>query len=388
MSTAKAINSMRRLRICHIASGDLWAGAEVQIASLLGELKSFPDIEVAAVLLNRGRLYGELVSMGIPTEVYSEQELTSWTIFQSLCTFIREWHPDVVHTHRYKENILGGIAAKLDKTPLIVQTVHGIEERLSGWARARMFTYSLFNQAITRFIADGIVGVSQEITSLLRLQYPKSTTVCIHNGIDTSSVRSSQSVGAKRKEFQISESTLVVVSVGRLMPVKGIEYLLSAVSLCLKDTDKLDLRLVIVGDGPSRAALEGLAIQLGIAQYTLFLGARNDVYDLINMFDIFVLPSLHEGIPMALLEAMALERAIVASRVGGIPEVIDNMIEGKLAPAQDVQALKEAILELARSPNLRARLGRSARERVTRDCNVTVTASATRQFYWFSLTCN
>ncbi|TLY15570.1 MAG: glycosyltransferase family 4 protein [Nitrospirae bacterium] len=314
--------------------------------------------------------------MGIPTEVYSEQELTSWTIFQSLCTFIREWHPDVVHTHRYKENILGGIAAKLDKTPLIVQTVHGIEERLSGWARARMFTYSLFNQAITRFIADGIVGVSQEITSLLRLQYPKSTTVCIHNGIDTSSVRSSQSVGAKRKEFQISESTLVV------------EYLLSAVSLCLKDTDKLDLRLVIVGDGPSRAALEGLAIQLGIAQYTLFLGARNDVYDLINMFDIFVLPSLHEGIPMALLEAMALERAIVASRVGGIPEVIDNMIEGKLAPAQDVQALKEAILELARSPNLRARLGRSARERVTRDCNVTVTASATRQFYWFSLTCN
>ena len=91
---------------------------------------------------------------------------------------------------------------------------------------------------------------------------------------------------------------------------------------------------------------------------------------------------------MALLEAMALERAIVASHVGGIPEVIDNMIEGKLALAQDVQALKKAILELARSPNLRARLGQSAKDRVTRDYNVTVTASATRQFYWSSLKCN
>ena len=379
---------MRRLRICHIASGDLWAGAEVQIAGLLGELKKFPDIEVAAVLLNRGRLYGELVSMGIPTEVYGEQELTSWTIFRSLCTFFREWHPDVVHTHRYKENILAGIAAKLCKIPLIVQTVHGIEERLNGWARAKMFTYSLFNQTISRLVADGIVGVSQDITSLIRRQYPKATTVCIHNGIDTRSVRSSQSVGAKRKEFQVSESALVVGSVGRLMPVKGIEFLLRAVSLCLKDANKQDLRLVIVGDGPSRAPLEELATQLGIAPYTLFLGARNDVYDLINMFDIFVLPSLHEGIPMALLEAMALERAIVASHVGGIPEVIDNMIEGKLAPAQDVQALKEVILELARSPNLRARLGRSARERVTRDYNVTITASATRQFYLDSLKSN
>ena len=376
---------MRPLRICHIASGDLWAGAEVQIACLLSELKGFPDIEVAAVLLNRDRLFGELVSMGFPTEVYGEKELTSWAIFRSLCSFFREWHPDVVHTHRYKENILGGIAAKLVKTPLIVQTVHGIEEGLRGWARAKMFTYSLLNQTITRLVADGIIGVSQDITSLIRRQYPKATTVCIHNGIDIRSVRSSESVGAKRKEFQISDTALVVGSVGRLMPVKGIEYLLRAVRLCLKEADKLELRLIIVGDGPSRAALEELAIQLGIAQYTLFLGARNDVYDLINIFDIFVLPSLHEGIPMALLEAMALERAIVASHVGGIPEVIDNMIEGKLAPAKDVQALKEAIQELASSPNLRATLGRRARERVTRDYNVTVTALATRQLYWSSL---
>ena len=104
-----------------------------------------------------------------------------------------------------------------------------------------------------------------------------------------------------------------------------------------------------------------------------------------QVFDIFVLPSVHEGIPMALLEAMALERAIVASRVGGIPEVIDNMIEGKLVQAQDAKSLKEAIHELANSPNLRITLGRKARERVMREFNLTFTASATRQFYFSSL---
>src|SRR5437763_16697143 len=111
------------LRICHIASGDLWAGAEAQIAGLLRELKGFSDLDIAAVLLNQGRLYYELTNMGVRTELYEENKLTSWTILRSLFTFFKMWQPDVVHTHRYKENVLGGIAAKLSEVPIVVQTV-------------------------------------------------------------------------------------------------------------------------------------------------------------------------------------------------------------------------------------------------------------------------
>jgi len=142
------------------------------------------------------------------------------------------------------------------------------------------------------------------------------------------------------------------------------------------------LRLFIVGDGPLRSTLESLARELAIDRQTLFLGMRDDVYDLMNLFDIYALPSLHEGIPMALLEAMALGRPVVASRVGGIPEVVTDGAEGKLVPAQEVAALTQALKTLALSPPLREQMGESARARVARCCENKQTAARVRDLYW------
>jgi len=376
---------MRQLRICHVASADLWAGAEVQMAGLLQELKAFPDLELSAVLLNRGRLFEELITRGIPVTVYDEAHLNSWQIFRSVRSYFKEWFPNVVHTHGYKENIIGGTAAKYSTVPVSIQTVHGLEERLSGWKRTKMGLYSRLNNLVTRWTSQRIIGVSEEIRDVVRRKFPKTEVICIHNGIDVMRVTPSLGGEAKRRDLSIPEKALVIGTVCRLTPVKGIEYLLRAVSRIRKEREARPTKLVIVGDGPLQSQLEGLAAKLGIGQDTLFLGMRNDVYDLMALFDIFVLPSIHEGIPMALLEAMALGCPVVASRVGGVPEVLEDTVQGRLVPAQDVLALGDAITELALSRELRERLGRAGKERITRYYDGKNTAYRVRELYWRSM---
>lgn len=372
-----------RIRVCHIASGDLWAGAEVLIAGLLEELKTFPDLEVSAVLLNNGRLCEELTTRNIPVNVYDETQLNYLQVLQALYSHLREQKLDVVHTHRYKENILGGVAAKFSGVPVTVHTVHGLQEKLKGWRLLKMNAYSWVNSAIAKWMNQSIIGVSEEITSVMRQQFPRNPVVCIHNGINVKKVRPTVSSGAKRRELGIPEDEIVIGTVGRLVPVKGMEYLLKAISALCESLREVPVRLLVVGDGLLRSKLEALAKELNIDQKTLFLGERDDVYDLMNLFDIYALPSLHEGIPMALLEAMALRRPIVASRVGGIPEVVTDMEDGRLVPAQDVNALSHVLKELALSRALREQVGKAGQERVAQSYDRGKMASEVRELYWY-----
>jgi glycosyltransferase involved in cell wall biosynthesis len=372
----------RQLRICHVASGDLWAGAEVQMVGLLEQLKAFPDLAVSAVLLNKGKLLDELRACGIPVTLYDETQLSSLQLLKAFYRHFRRQGVDTLHTHGYKENVLAGIAAKLASVPHAVQTVHGLQERLGGWAGVKLAAFAWMNRSIARWTGQGIIGVSDEIALLMKRALPGNPVVCVHNGIDLEKVRPNVNCRKKRQELGIPEDALVIGAVGRLVPIKGLDYLLRAVCSLLQELEVLPVRLVIVGDGPLRLTLETLARGLAIDQQTLFLGARDDVYDLINLVDIYALPSLHEGIPMALLEAMALARPVVASRVGGIPEMVTDGVEGTLVPAQDVAALSHALKALALAPALRKQMGKSGRARSLRSYQNKATAAAVRDLYW------
>lgn len=371
----------RPLNVCHIASGDLWAGAEVQISTLLKELRKSAGLSLSAILLNEGRLSEDLGAAGIPVVVIDERKLSSWQIFKSIKSRIKSCSPDIVHTHRYKEHILGGLAAKVCGTCVVIQTVHGLEEKLEGWSRAKLWFYSALNACITGWTAGGIVGVSQEIEAVSRRRFPGSHTICIPNGIDLNQVRAAKRTTAKRDELGIPREATVIGAVGRLAPIKGIEYLLRAVQPLCREELLGPIRLCIVGDGPLRSQLEQLAEQLGIADGTFFLGNRSDVHQLMTSFDIYALPSIHEGIPIALLEAMALGRPVVASRVGGVPEVLRDGVDGRLVPAGDVQALGSAIRELMVSPDLRKSMAEAGMKRVSEQHSADRMASSTARFY-------
>ena len=204
------MQNLSGLRVCHLASGDMWAGAEVQVASLLREFKKDPSLDVHAILLNRGTLYDRLIAYGIPTQVLDEHALSSVEIAKRLYRFNKEWNPHVVHTHRYKENCLGGLAAARAGIPVIINTVHGIQEALAGWGNMKWRFYSLLAGQVTKRVASGLIGVSLEIASLLRRQFPKLEVVCIPNGIRCDAVTEPPEPDAAREAAGIGAQAFVV----------------------------------------------------------------------------------------------------------------------------------------------------------------------------------
>lgn len=369
------------LRVCHIASGDLWAGAEVQLASLLGELRKDSSLDIRAILLNKGTLYERLTGYSIPTQVLDEQILSSVEIARRLYQFNMDWKPHVVHTHRYKENCLGGLAASCAHVPAIVHTVHGIHEALAGWENLKWRMYSFIARHITKRVASGLIGVSREIASILEQDFPGVTVVCIHNGISCGEVSELRKTGVTREALGVGASSFLIGTVGRLTPIKGIEYVLQAGALLIHQRPMLQIHIVVVGDGPLREALEGLARRLGISDRVRFLGERHDVPHLLGLLDVFAMPSLHEGIPMALLEALAAGCPVIASDVGGVPEIIRDGVDGILVPSKDPAAIAAAISALQMSESLRVRFQRAGPERVGTEFSAGRLASCTKEFY-------
>jgi len=369
------------MRVCHIASGDVWAGAEAQVAALLGALRAFPELELSAVLLNDGRLRDELAQLGIPVAVCDESRAGVAQLFIAIRRNLARLRPHILHTHGYKETVLGAAAGRASSRPKLVQTYHGVQERLPGWAGAKMRLYDRLNAAVGRMAGDAFIGVSSEIAQILRQRYPGTYVRCIRNGIDVARVAPSRSRDAVRDEIGVARDAFVVGTVGRLMPVKAFDQLIAALAELRRDGAGLDARLVIVGDGPLRSELEACAARLGVSRETTFLGARGDVNDLMTAFDVFALPSLHEGIPMVILEAMAAGVPIVASRVGGIPEIVTNEEHALLVHPRDSSALADAIGRIASAPALAARLVRSARARVESEFSIEQKCREVRALY-------
>lgn len=369
------------MRICHLASGDLWAGAEVQIAALLAALRRFQDIQVTAVLLNEGRLMDELHSTGIPVTLLPESRMSTLKIFTALKSHFRQARPDIIHSHRYKEHILSAFAAKLSHNPIVIQTYHGLEENLRGVAALKMTGYTWLSTIVGNLLARGVIGVSEDIAAKLRRRLPFTSVHCIRNGLDLERVVSTVEGSQMRQELGIPVDAFVVGSVGRLVSIKGIEYLIRAFSLLARGDESECSRLIIVGDGPLRLSLEQLAAEQGVAGQVAFLGERRDAYRVMRAFDVFALPSLHEGVPMVLLEAMAIGVPIVASGVGGIPEVVTDGKEAFLIPAQDPQAIAKAIGRIQASTELRTRMVEAARHRVQAQFSIRNTAGLVRDMY-------
>lgn len=338
-----------RLRVCHVMSADLWAGAEVQVATVASYLAGRAEVDLAAVLLNDGPLAVELRRLGVPVTVIDERKNGPLGILTALTRYLRAHPAEVVHTHRCKDTVLGALAARLAGVRALVRTVHGHTEPMRGWDRLKFGVYEALDTWTLRCFADRIVAVSRRLArSLDDGGYGPGTVVPIPNGVDVDRIRSSRSREDVRRALGIDPAAGVIGIVGRLTPVKGHALFLRAARRILDEAP--GARFVIVGDGPLRTELERTARDLGVAEACVFAGARRDVYDLVGAMDVFVLSSLHEGAPIALLEAMALGTPVVATAVGGVPEILTQGTTGLLVGPQDASGLAAACLELVRNP--------------------------------------
>jgi glycosyltransferase involved in cell wall biosynthesis/protein-tyrosine-phosphatase len=351
------------MRVCQVMTADLWAGAEVQLATTLSYLATRPHLQLKAVLFNDGRLADELRKLDVDVTVIDESRHNSAEIVLFLSRFLIEHRIELLHTHRYKDTVLGTAAAKIAGVPHIVRTMHGLREPASGWNGFKFGVYETLDHLALRWFADRVIAVSNRMAGALQSNgFSPSLVTTIPNGIDIGKAVATRDAAQMRRELGFAGGEIVIGTAGRLCPVKGQDTLLRAARLILDQEPRA--RFVIAGDGPLDGDLKALAARLGVDHACMFLGARRDVTDVIAAMDVFVLPSLNEGLPMAVLEAMALAKPVVVSNVGGLPEVMRHRESGLLVPPGDHAALAGACLEAARDREWAARLGAQARRTV------------------------
>lgn len=271
--------------------------------------------------------------------------------------FISENKFHIVHVHNPGTLIYGSIAAKLAGVKVIVNTEHGYSSSIS---RKKKLAESLLRNCISTTIA-----VCDALKRYLCLTHSvkEEKVVVICNGIDANRYFTPDVNLELRKEMG-KENKIVIGAIGRLDPIKGHKVLLEAFSECLRQNRSI--KLVVVGDGPLRRPLENVANSLNIHEHVLFMGNRSEIPQILSLIDIFVLPSLNEGLSITLLEAMAAGKAIIATNVGGNPEVIDDTENGILVKPESSSALARAMLDLAKDNERRVLLGRAAREKVVK----------------------
>ena len=279
---------------------------------------------------------------------------------------IRRVRPHILHTHTAKAGAVGRAAALLAgdaKPPVIVHTYHG--HVLTGYfdpLRTQFFRET--ERALARH-TDRLVAVGPEVRDdLVELGVaPAEKFSVIRLGIDLESrVLTVDRRAEFRHLFGIPEDRFVVGWIGRMTAIKRVPDILAAFKALLDR--RVAATLCLVGDGPDRDAIEQLASDLGIVRDVLFVGYQRDVAPYYAFFDALLLPSANEGTPVVAIEALAAGRPVVATRVGGVPDVVDDNESGFLVEVGDIEALTDRLEQLARDPELRARLGAAGRERV------------------------
>jgi glycosyltransferase involved in cell wall biosynthesis len=371
---------MRKTKIVHIITRlDKGGSAEttLQVVSLLNREKyevslvhglsreskmGVTEQEVLARDLSLAEKRGVRV-FSIPSLVRRLSLKNDLLAFISIYRLIKRIKPHIVHTHTSKAGVLGRLAAYLAGVPIIIHTPHGhIFHSYYGYLLTRII---VFVERILSLMTDKITALTnrerdehleQGIASIGKY-------VIIHSGVMLRQIMNKDiDVETEKKKLGIPQNSNVIGTVGRLVPIKGHKYLVSAAKRVTKEFD--NTVFVFVGDGYLESKLERQAESLGVRKNTIFAGWRNDVIDLLGLCDIFVLPSLNEGMGKVLIEGMALGKPIVASRVGGIIDLVKNGDNGILVTPRDSDALAEAILKLVRNKNLAQKLGESGKAKV------------------------
>ncbi len=293
--------------------------------------------------------------------IYLDRPWFDFVYFFRLMKIIRDKRIDVIHSHGYMPDFFGLVAAKLAKRP-IVSTVH-------GWTSSTrsVMAYEYIQKKILRYF-DIVIPVSQQINDdLLQSKISPSRLRKLNNIVAFDDFSDENTVTDLKERYKIGPRTQTLGVIGRLSKEKGHIFLLQALAMIRKDFP--DIRLFIIGDGDQEAKLRQFVKAEKLDHQVHFCGFQNDVFQFYRLIDIFVLPSLTEGIPLVLLEAMYFNKPIVATDVGGVPELIKNGYNGALVRPRDSSALSEAILKLLQNRHYAKKLAENAHESFLRTNN-------------------
>jgi glycosyltransferase involved in cell wall biosynthesis len=327
------------LRIIYLINSLGIGGAETLLCSMVLRLDRTKYEPIVVTIKPLKSLADELKQNNIA--LYSLGQTNKFGFFKAalrLWRLLKQLKPDVVHTHLYHSNVLGRLVAKAAGVPVVISTIHNTF--FGGPFRQWSMRFT------DRFCSQTTAICEASTTQMIKRRVvPKQKVRTIHNGIDVAGLcNERESAEQLKREFDIKPDQVVLLSVGRLQPQKGYAYAIQTAAL-LRDKG-LDFRWFIAGHGELKRELEQLVNEQHLSDRMHFLGIRRDIFRLYSLSNVFVMSSLWEGLPIVLLESMALGLPVVVTEVGGNPEVVQQGINGFLVPPKDPVGLAERILQI------------------------------------------
>jgi glycosyltransferase involved in cell wall biosynthesis len=345
-----------RIRVVEVLATGTNGGAQEHVVGLVNRLDR-SRFDVSVVALSPGSTVRKLTRSGFDVLVLDEPD--DAIAVGALAAHLVDVRPDILHNHMYRAELVGtraaiGLAEVGHRRPYVVSTVHS--------SRVRSEEDREMLRVLTPHM-DQLIAVSAMIEAKLEQEGRTGAPVRrIYNGVDLSRYDHTEPCCTLAEEYGMEPGSQIVGVVARLEPEKGHPTLLEAWPAVLRSVP--DAYLLIVGEGSRREALEALARELRIAHRVVFTGRRDDVPSVTAALDVAVLPSYREAQGLSILEALALSRPVVASNVGGIPEMITDGVNGLLVPPHDPDALAAAIVRLLRDHPLADTLGRAGHDMV------------------------
>src|SRR5262245_780409 len=345
----------RQMFSLHIDTARTWRGGQNQVLLTVNGLREIG--QRAALVAHPGGELRRRAAEGLELVPLAPRSEMDFTAAWRLARVIRKLQPDVIHAHDAHGVALaslalslGAAAAPKGEPPLVVSRrvdFHLRGNSFSRWKHRQVDCFIAASEAIRQMLlADGV---------------PAERTVTVHEGIDVERVAGAPPVNV-HEAFWLPHDAPVVGNVAALVPHKGQRHLIEAAHLVVQELP--DARFVILGEGELREPLEHLVKAHHLEKHVLLPGFRTDVFGCIKGFDIFAMSSVTEGLGTSLLDAMACARPIVATRAGGIPEIVDEGVNGLLVPPRDHTAMADAIVRLLKDAGLRRRMGDAGFARV------------------------
>ena len=340
--------------VLHLIETSGPGGAEKMLINLVESLPSANYTSIIG-LMKDGWLSSVLSDLGHETLILPHKHSIDLKFSRDLVSVIKGKNIDVMHAHEFAMNVYGSMASAVTGVP-IVTTVHG--KNYYGERLRRRLAYRLVSRH------SKMVAVSNDIADFLTktIGIQAKNIITIHNGVRIDGFRKDSSARNRiRNMLGLSDGQPLLGTVGNLYPVKGHIYLIQATAIIKKSVP--DVKTVIAGRGMLLDRLKGEVTGMGLEKNIEFLGYREDIPQLLQAMDIFILPSLSEGTPLSILEAMASLKPVVATDVGGLSEIIDNGETGLLVPSKDPGSLAAKILLVLENREFAEKMAAAARKK-------------------------
>lgn len=361
------------VRVVYIINSLGTGGAERFVCDLARNLDSDRFRAQVLCLYYGGQFAAAVEAANVPVHVLGIEREVVPANWVDVWRWLGDVQADVVHTHLHEAAWYGLPAAYLRRVPVRISHLHS-----SHWNWPRKLRW--LDRAAEAFASTSLAcSTSVEDFAHTRLRYPTDKLEVVPNFVDLNRFRRLPAQEEARRVLGLPQGGPIVICLASLTEEKGQTYLLEAMQAV--HSEMPEARLLLVGRDRGRTDLTALADEKGLGESVALLGIREDVPLLLAASDISVLPSLREGLPVSLLESAAAGLPIVATSVGGIPEIVEDGVGGILVPPQDSGALGEALLALLRDPERRRSMGQAALERVERKFDIDVVAGQIQELY-------